>query len=64
VGQDNRLCKCLTTSKGQIILKELHEGVVGGHFDVDITLKKILDASYWWPVLFKDTHEFCRSCDS
>jgi hypothetical protein len=23
-----------------------------------------LDANYWWPTLFKDTHEFCRSCDS
>jgi hypothetical protein len=23
-----------------------------------------LDAGYWWPNLFKDTHEFCRSCDN
>ncbi len=64
VGQDNRLCKCLTTSKAQIILKELHEGVVGGHFIIDITTNKILGAGYWWPILFKDTYEFCRSYDS
>ncbi len=23
-----------------------------------------MDASYQWPNLFKDTHEFCKSCDN
>jgi hypothetical protein len=23
-----------------------------------------LDVGYWWPILFKDTHEFCRNYDS
>ncbi len=36
----------------------------GGHFVVDVTVKKILDAIYWWPIIFKDIHEFCRSYDS
>jgi hypothetical protein len=49
VGQDNRMHKCLTTSKAQIVLKELHEGVVRRHFALDITIKKILDVGYWWP---------------
>jgi hypothetical protein len=44
-------------------MKELHEGVVGRHFAANITLKKILDVGYWWPTLFKDIHEFCKSCD-
>jgi hypothetical protein len=33
------------------------------HFIVDIIAKKIMDARYWWPTLFKDTHDFCKSCD-
>jgi hypothetical protein len=45
MGQDDKLCRCLTTSKAHIVLRELHEGVARGHFDVDITAKKILDAS-------------------
>jgi hypothetical protein len=45
-------------------LKELHEGVVRGHFPTYTTAKKMLIAIYWWPTLFKDTHEFYRSCDS
>jgi hypothetical protein len=38
--------------------------MVGGHFATYIIAKKILDVGYWWPTLFKDTHEFCRSYDS
>jgi hypothetical protein len=63
VGQDKRMHKCLTTSKAHIVLKELHEKV-GGHFALDITTKKNLGAGYWWPILLKNTHEFCKSWDS
>jgi hypothetical protein len=57
VGQDNKMCRCLTTLEAQIVLKELHERVVGGHFAVEIIKKKILDVGYWWPTLFKNTHD-------
>ncbi len=46
VEQENKLCKCLTTLEAQIVLKELHEGMVKGHFAENITTKKILDARY------------------
>jgi len=55
---------CLTILKAQIVLKELHEGVVGKYFAVDIITKKILDVGYRWPTLFKDIHDVCKSCDS
>ncbi len=32
--------RCLTTLEAHIVLKELHEGVDGGHFVIDITAKK------------------------
>jgi hypothetical protein len=34
------------------------------HFVANIIAKKILDVRYWWPTLFKDTHDFCKSCDN
>jgi len=64
VGQDNRMHRCLTTSEAQIVLKELHEGMVKRHFITYIIAKKILDVGYWWPTLSKDTHDFCKSYDS
>jgi hypothetical protein len=43
---------------------DCYERIVGGHFVANITTKKILDASYWWPTLLKNTHEFCKNCDN
>jgi hypothetical protein len=63
MGQDNKMRKCLTTSETYIILKELREGMTRGHFIVDIIAKKFMYVRYWWPNLFKDTHDFCKSCD-
>ncbi len=54
------MCRCLTTSKAHIILKELHEGIAIRHFAANIIAKKIQDVEYWWPTLFKDIHDFCK----
>jgi hypothetical protein len=52
------------TLKAQIVLKELHEGMVGKHFVANINTKKIMDVGFWWPTLLKNIHEFCKSCDN
>jgi hypothetical protein len=44
-------------------LKEQHEGVARRHFATNTIIKKILDGGYWWPTLFKETHDFCKSYD-
>jgi hypothetical protein len=23
-----------------------------------------LDAGYWWPTMYKDVHDYCKSCDA
>jgi hypothetical protein len=40
------------------------KGAIKGHFAANIIINKIMDTSYWWPTLFKDTHEFSKSCDN
>ncbi len=45
------------------ILQELHSGIGEGHFSLDITVKKILDANYWWPTINRDVHKFCQTYD-
>ncbi len=37
-----------------VIIKEMHNSVGGGHFLVDITNRKIMDAKHWCPTLHKD----------
>ncbi len=41
VGQYNTMHICLTTLQTHIVFKELHEGMVRGHFVANITTKKI-----------------------
>ena len=61
-GKDSRLRQVITDTQARMILKELHKGNAGGHFSQDITVRKVLDAGYWWPTLYKDTYDYCQTC--
>jgi hypothetical protein len=37
VGQNNKLQRCLTITKAQMVMKELYEGPSGRHFATKIT---------------------------
>jgi hypothetical protein len=26
--------------------------------------EKVLDARYWWPIMYRDVHDYCKSCDA
>eukprot|EP00253_Pinus_taeda_P005008 PITA_05008 len=50
--------------EAQKVLQELHDGSAGGYFGADTTAHKIIHAGYYWPTLFRDTHEYVRKCRS
>jgi hypothetical protein len=47
-----------------MVMKELHEGPLGGHFATKMTQRKILNGGYWWPTIYKNVHDYCKSCDA
>jgi hypothetical protein len=53
-----RCLKCEDTKK---VLKELHDGPVGGKFPGNTTTHKIPRADYYWPTLFRDAHTYARN---
>eukprot|EP00253_Pinus_taeda_P013331 PITA_13331 len=59
---DSVLLRCLEKSEANKVLQELHDGPVGGHYTGDATAHKILRAGYYWPTLFKDSHNYVRKC--
>eukprot|EP00253_Pinus_taeda_P011751 PITA_11751 len=61
---DSVLLRCLEKPEAQKVLQELHDGPAGGHFGADTTAHKIIHAGYYWPTLFRDTHEHVRKCGS
>eukprot|EP00253_Pinus_taeda_P005016 PITA_05016 len=59
---DSILLRCLEKSEPNKVLQELHDGPAGGHYAGDATAHKILRARYYWPTLFKDSHNYVRKC--
>ncbi|GJT44434.1 reverse transcriptase domain-containing protein [Tanacetum coccineum] len=64
-----RLCKlprgrCVHDKEALDILEACHNGPTGGHHGANLTAKKILDFGFFWPTIYKDTHEFVKNCDS
>lgn len=49
--------------KREDIMREEHEGVVGGHYVGNATAHKIIREGLWWPMIFKDTKYYCTTCD-
>ena len=46
------------------ILKEIHEGVCGGHFTPKVTSHRIIRVGYYWPSIFKDSYSFIIKCSA
>ncbi|GJV74683.1 reverse transcriptase domain-containing protein [Tanacetum coccineum] len=46
------------------ILKACHEGPTGGHHSANVTARKVFDASFFWPRIYKDAYELIKSCDA
>nr|GEZ13985.1 reverse transcriptase domain-containing protein [Tanacetum cinerariifolium] len=46
------------------ILKACHEGPTGGHHGANLTAKKIFDAGFFWPTIYRDAHDMIKSCDT
>ena len=61
-GKDSRLKQVISNTQARMILQELHKGNAGGHFSQDITVRKVLDAGYWWPTLYEDTYDYRQTC--
>nr|GEZ21570.1 reverse transcriptase domain-containing protein [Tanacetum cinerariifolium] len=44
------------------ILEACHNGPTGGHHSANLTAKKVFDAGFFWPTIYKDAHEFVKNC--
>nr|GFA11563.1 hypothetical protein [Tanacetum cinerariifolium] len=56
--------RCVHCKEALDILKACHNGPTGGHLGANLTTKKVFDAGFFWPTIYKDAHEFVKNCDS
>ena len=52
--------RCLEKPEAQKVLQKLHDGPAGGNFGANTIAHKIIHVGYYWPTLFKYTHEYVR----
>ena len=53
---------CVLEKEHKRVLTFCHEFACGGHFGPCKTTKKVLWNGLYWPTLFKDSFNFCKSC--
>nr|KYP31395.1 Retrovirus-related Pol polyprotein from transposon 17.6 [Cajanus cajan] len=63
IGVDGLLRKCVSGTEVRDILWHCHNSPYGGHYNRDRTIAKILQSGFYWPTIFKDSHENCKNCD-
>nr|GEY79391.1 hypothetical protein [Tanacetum cinerariifolium] len=61
---ENPYQNCVHGKEALDILKACHNGPTGGHHGANLTAKKLFDARFFWPTIYKDAHEFVKNCDS
>ncbi|KAM6592929.1 hypothetical protein CsatA_000632 [Cannabis sativa] len=60
---DQIIRRCVPEEEMFSILTHCHSLPCGGHFSGNRTAAKILQSGFFWPTLFKDSHQFVQSCD-
>ncbi|XP_076903041.1 uncharacterized protein LOC143557992 [Bidens hawaiensis] len=63
IGADQLVRRCVDAKEGWQILSHCHLGSTVGHHGASLTSKKVFDAGFYWPSVFKDAHTFVRGCD-
>ncbi|GKA36757.1 reverse transcriptase domain-containing protein [Tanacetum coccineum] len=61
---DNIIRRCVAGSETLEIMAHCHSGPTGGHHSANVTAKKVYEAGFYWPSVFKDANEYVRRCDA
>nr|GFB89158.1 reverse transcriptase domain-containing protein [Tanacetum cinerariifolium] len=61
---DQVIWRCVHGKEALDILESFHSGPTGGHHGANLTAKKIFDAGFFWPTIYKDAYEFVKNCNS
>ncbi|GKG41235.1 reverse transcriptase domain-containing protein, partial [Tanacetum coccineum] len=58
---DQIIRRCVHGKEALDILKACHNGPTGGHHGANLTAKKVFDAGFFWPSIYKDAHELVKT---
>nr|GEZ19255.1 reverse transcriptase domain-containing protein [Tanacetum cinerariifolium] len=59
---DQVIRRCVHGKEALEILKACDNGPTVGHHGSNLTAKKVFDAGFFWPTIYKDAHELVKHC--
>nr|URM60731.1 ZF-HD family protein [Gymnema sylvestre] len=60
---DQIIRRCIPDYEFSSVLRFCHTLACGGHFGPQRTARKVLDSGLYWPTLFRDAYDYCKSCE-
>ncbi|GJY86653.1 reverse transcriptase domain-containing protein [Tanacetum coccineum] len=61
---DQIIRRCVHGQEANDILKACHEGPTGDHHSANLTARKVFDAGFFWPTIYRDANTMIKSCDT
>ncbi|GKA66725.1 reverse transcriptase domain-containing protein, partial [Tanacetum coccineum] len=61
---DQIIRRCVHGQEAIHILRACHEGPTRGHHSANLTARKVFDAGFFWPTIYRDAHTMIKSCDT
>ncbi|GKE05660.1 reverse transcriptase domain-containing protein [Tanacetum coccineum] len=61
---DGMIRRCVYGSETQKIPDECHHDPTEGHYGPSTTAKKVFDAGFYWPKIFKEAYTLVQNCDA
>jgi len=59
---DEMFGKCIPGHEVRSVLYFCYDQACGGNFSGRKTVAKVLQCGFYWPTLFRDAFEYCKSC--
>nr|GEY61468.1 reverse transcriptase domain-containing protein [Tanacetum cinerariifolium] len=61
---NNVMRRCMAGNEILKILAQCHSGHTRGHHSTSITGRKVYEAGFYWPSIFKDAKDYVMKCDA
>ncbi|GJR55583.1 reverse transcriptase domain-containing protein [Tanacetum coccineum] len=61
---DRIIQRCVAGDEAAQILPQCHSGPSGGHHGIAATARKVFEARFYWPHIFRDARKLVQVCDA
>ncbi|XP_070032498.1 uncharacterized protein [Nicotiana tomentosiformis] len=61
--QDGVIQRCVPEGEMASVMSHCHDEAAGGHYGGNCTTAKVMEASFFWPTLYKDARAYVAACD-